>query len=293
MLVDLSTTSIPLRQQYLQHAIAPRPICFASTVSAAGAVNLSPFSFFNMFSTTPPIVIFSPSRRVRDNTVKHTLENVLEVPEVVINMVDSGMVQQVSLASCDYPRGVNEFVKAGFTPSPATRVRPPLVRESKVSMECLVREVKSLGSEAGAGNLVICEVLCMHIADNILDAKGMIDQRKLHHVARLGGDWYSVTGPDNLFIVEKPNAHTGIGLDALPPSIRLSNVLTGNHLGQLANVHEYPSIDPAFDDERLRHIVTYFSISPEEMERELHHYAAKLLAEGRVAAAWQVLLAGQ
>lgn len=291
MLVDLSATSIPLRQQYLQHAIAPRPICFASTVNTAGEVNLSPFSFFNMFSTTPPIVIFSPSRRVRDNTVKHTLENVLEVPEVVINMVDFGMVQQVSLASCDYPRGVNEFVKAGFTPAPATRVKPPLVRESKVSMECLVREVKALGSEAGAGNLVICEVLCMHIADDILDANGMIDQRKLRHVARLGGDWYSVTGSDNLFIVEKPNTHTGIGLDALPPSIRLSNVLTGNNLGQLANVHEYPSIDPAFDDERLRHIIIYYSVSPEEMERELHHYAAALLAEGRVTAAWQVLLA--
>ena len=291
MIVDLATTSIPLRQQYLQHAIAPRPICFASTVNTAGAVNLSPFSFFNMFSTTPPVVIFSPSRRVRDNTVKHTLENVLEVPEVVINMVDYDMVQQVSLSSCDYPRGVDEFTKAGFTPEPATRVRPPMVRESKIRMECVVTGVQSLGAEPGAGNLVICEVLIMHIADDVLDERGMIDQRKLKHVARLGGDWYSVTNSENLFKVEKPNTHTGIGIDALPASIRFSPILTGNHLGQLANVHEFPLIDPAFQDERLTQIVTYFSMSPEEMERELHHYAAALLQQGNVAAAWQVLLA--
>ncbi|TDW99835.1 flavin reductase family protein [Dinghuibacter silviterrae] len=291
MLVDLQSISIPLRQQYLQHAIAPRPICFASTVNLSGHVNLSPFSFFNMFSTTPPIVVFSPSRRVRDNTTKHTLENVLEVPEVVINIVDFDMVQQVSLASCDYPRGVNEFLKAGFTEEPATRVKPPMVRESKVRLECRVVEVKSLGSEPGAGNLVICEVLCMHIADEILDDKGMIDQRKLHHVARLGGDWYSAVRPDNLIIVEKPNIHTGIGVDALPPSIRLSTVLTGNQLGQLANVHEFPRIDPSFEDDRLKNIILYFSVSPDEMERELHRYAATLLSEGRVAAAWQVLLA--
>jgi flavin reductase (DIM6/NTAB) family NADH-FMN oxidoreductase RutF len=291
MYVDLSTVSIPLRQQYLQHAIAPRPICFASTVNAKGDVNLSPFSFFNMFSTTPPIVIFSPSRRVRDNTIKHTLENVREVPEVVINIVDLDMLQQVSLASCDYPRGVNEFAKAGFTEEPALRVRPPLVKESKVRMECLVREVKSLGEEAGAGNLVICEVLCMHIADGILDEKGMIDQRKLHHVARLGGDWYSVVGEANLVQVEKPNTLTGIGVDALPPSIRLSPILTGNQLGQLANVHAYPLIDPVFRDERLTNILLYFSVSPEEMELELHRYAASLLGKGRVGEAWQVLLA--
>jgi flavin reductase (DIM6/NTAB) family NADH-FMN oxidoreductase RutF len=291
MYVDLKAISIPLRQQYLQHAIAPRPICFASTVNREGIVNLSPFSFFNMFSTTPPVVVFSPSRRVRDNTVKHTLENVLEVPEVVINIVDWAMVQQVSLSSCDYPRGVNEFVKAGFTEEPATLVKPPMVRESKVRLECRVQEVKSLGSEPGAGNLVICEVLCMHIADEILDDKGMIDQRKLHHVARLGGDWYSVTGPENLFMVEKPNAHTGIGVDALPASIRLSNILTGNQLGQLANVREYPLIDPNFQDEQLKNIILYFSVSPEEMERELHRYAGALLSGGQVSAAWQVLLA--
>ena len=290
MFIDLSSLSIPLRQQYLQHAIAPRPICFASTVNARGEVNLSPFSFFNMFSTTPPIVVFSPSRRVRDNTVKHTLENVLEVPEVVINIVDLDMVQQVSLASCDYPRGVDEFVKAGFTPVAASRVRPPMVAESKIRLECLVREVKSLGVEPGAGNLVICEVLCMHISDAVLDPSGMIDQRKLHHVARLGGDWYSVVGPENLFQVEKPNIRLGIGMDALPESIRHSSILTGNHLGQLANVHEYPLVDPSFRDERLTSIIQYFSVSPEELEVELHRYAVVLLDSGQVPAAWQVLL---
>jgi flavin reductase (DIM6/NTAB) family NADH-FMN oxidoreductase RutF len=291
MYIDLQSISIPLRQQYLQHAIAPRPICFASTVNLKGEVNLSPFSFFNMFSTTPPIVVFSPSRRVRDNTVKHTLENVLEVPEVVINMVDYDMVHQVSLSSCDFPKGVNEFLKAGFTEEPATRVKPPMVRESKVRMECLVREVKPLGSEPGAGNLVICEVLCMHIADDILGASGMIDQQKAKHVARLGGDWYSLVDSSNLFQVEKPNTRIGIGLDNLPEAIRLSPFLTGNQLGQLANVHELPPIDPAFHDERLTNIILYFSVSPDEMEKELHVYAAQLLQQGKVAEAWQVLLA--
>lgn len=291
MYIDLQAVSIPLRQQYLQHAVAPRPICFASTINAKGEVNLSPFSFFNMFSTTPPVVVFSPSRRVRDNTIKHTLENVLEVPEVVINIVDFDMVQQVSLASCEYPRGTNEFIKAGFTPEPARLVRPPMVKESKVRLECRVMEVKSLGEAPGAGNLVLCEVLCMHVADSILDASGMIDQRKLHHVARLGGDWYCKVDESNLFQVEKPNTHTGIGMDALPESIRHSRILTGNDLGQLANVHEFPGIDPSFDDERLRNIHVYFSVSPEEMEKELHRYAAELLKAGKVSEAWQVLLA--
>src|SRR6266550_7966071 len=181
MELDLKNLSIAERQNYLQHAIAPRPICFASTIDKAGNINLSPFSFFNLFSSTPPIVVFSPARRVRDNTIKHTLENVLEVPEVVINLVDYDMVHQVSLASCEFPREVNEFTKAGFTAQPATLVKPPMVKESKVQLECRVLEVKSLGAEGGAGNLVICEVIRMHINDAILDETGMIDQHKLHH----------------------------------------------------------------------------------------------------------------
>jgi flavin reductase (DIM6/NTAB) family NADH-FMN oxidoreductase RutF len=291
MLIDLASLPAPKRHQFLQYAVAPRPVCFASTVNSKGEVNLSPFSFFNMFSSTPPILIFSPSRRVRDNTVKHTLENVLEVPEVVINIVDYDMVQQISLASCEYGKGVNEFIKSGFTPEPSTRVRPPMVKESKIRMECRVQEVKPLGTEGGAGNLVICEVLCMHIADDIVDQAGMIDQRKLKHVARLGGDWYCVVDESNLFEVEKPNTHTGIGVDALPASIRLSPILTGNHLGQLGNVSEYPLIDPAFRDEKLTQIILYYSTAPEEMEKMLHHYAAELLAKGKVREAWQVLLA--
>ncbi len=290
MIIDFKNLSPSGAQHYLLHAVAPRPICFASTVDSAGNINLSPFSFFNVFSTAPPIIIFSAARRIRDNTTKHTLQNVLEVPEVVINIVDMAMVQQVSLSSCDFPKGVNEFVKAGFTAIPATLLRPPMVKESKVSMECRVVEVKALGDLAGAGNLVICEVLRMHINDSLLDENNRIDQPKLQHVGRLGGDWYCRVGADNLFTVDKPNANIGIGVDALPQHIRNSSILTGNNLGQLGNAQELPAVDPSFADDRLKNIFQYYSINPEEMERELHHYAKELLDAGNTAAAWQVLL---
>ena len=292
MIIDLLELTPVDRQHYLQASVAPRPICFATTIDLAGKVNLSPFSFFNLFSTTPPILIFSPSRRVRDNTTKHTWENVLQVPEVVINIVDYAMVRQISLASCDYPKDVNEFVKAGFTEEPATLVRPPMVKESKVRIECRVLETKTLGDQGGAGNLVICEALRMHLDPSILDdANKRIDQQKFHLVARLGDDWYCKTDSQNLFQVEKPNTRLGIGMDALPATIRNSRILSGNHLGQLANVHELPVVDPAFDDERLRQIFQYYSVSPEEMEKELHTYAAALLEQDKVKEAWQVLLA--
>jgi flavin reductase (DIM6/NTAB) family NADH-FMN oxidoreductase RutF len=291
MTADLKDLKPVEKQYYLQHVIGPRPICFASTVDKAGNVNLSPFSFFNMFSSHPPVVVFSPSRRVRDNTIKHTLENVREVPEVVINIVDYDMVQQISLASCDFPRGINEFVKAGFTEEPATLVQPPMVKESKVKMECRVLEIKELGYEGGAGNLVICEVIRIHIADELLDENKKIDQRKLHHVARLGGDWYCKVDETNLFQVEKPNVKLGIGIDSLPAAIRESKVLTGNNLGQLANVYEMPLVDPAFSDDRLKNIFQYFSLNPPEMENELHRYAKELLDKGKVYEGWQVLLA--
>jgi flavin reductase (DIM6/NTAB) family NADH-FMN oxidoreductase RutF len=291
MILNLKDLKPAEKQYYLQHVVAPRPICFASTIDKAGNVNLSPFSFFNLFSSNPPIVIFSPARRVRDNTTKHTLQNVLEVPEVVINIVTYDMVQQVSLASCDFPNEVNEFIKAGFTEEPATIVRPPMVKESKMKMECKVLEVKPLGTEAGAGNLVICEVLKMHIDDSLLDVNKKMDQRKIHHVARLGGDWYCKVDETNLFHVQKPNMELGIGVDALPASIRNSTILTGNNLGQLANVNEMPFIDPAFDDARLKEIIQYYSINPDEMEKELQVYAKKLLDDGKVREAWQVLLA--
>lgn len=290
MTLELKDLKPAEKQYYLQHVVAPRPICFASTINKEGNVNLSPFSFFNLFSSNPPIVVFSPSRRVRDNTTKHTLENIQEVPEVVINIVTYDMVQQTSLASCEYPKGTNEFIKAGFTEEPATLVKPPMVKESKVKMECKVVEVKPLGAEGGAGNLVICEVLRMHLDDSLFDENKKLDQRKIHHVSRLGGDWYCVVNEQNLFRVEKPNAHLGIGVDALPNSIRNSNFLTGNHLGQLANIHHLPETDPSFDDPHLKQIIQYYSINPADMEKELHRYAAKLLDEGNINAAWQVLL---
>ena len=290
MIIDLEDLSPAIRQNYLQHAIAPRPICFASTIDKDGNVNLSPFSFFNLFSTRPPIVIFSPARRIRDNSTKHTLQNVMEVAEVVINIVDLDMVQQTSLASCEFPKNIDEFIKSGFTPEPATIIRPPMVKESKVKMECRVLEIKHLGTEGGAGNLVICEVIRMHIDESILDENKMIDHFKLHHVARMGGDWYCVANENNLFQVSKPNIKLGIGIDVLPLSVRSSKILTGNNLGQLANVHDMPVIDPSFDDDTLKNIIQYYSISPEEMEKELHVYAKTLLDKELVREAWQVLL---
>jgi flavin reductase (DIM6/NTAB) family NADH-FMN oxidoreductase RutF len=290
MKIELANLTPGQRQAYLQHAIAPRPIAFASTIDAHGRVNLSPFSFFNLFSSNPPIVIFSPARRVRDNTIKHTLENVQSVAEVVINIVDYDMVQQMSLSSCEFPKGVNEFEKAGFTMETATVVKPPMVKESKVKLECKVLEIKPLGTEGGAGNLVICEVLVMHIQDDILNEKGMIDQTKLALVARLGGDWYCKVDKHNLFEVEKPNTQLGIGMDQLPDAIRNSKWLTGNELGQLANVHACPDPDPAFTDSHVQQIVQYYNLNPESMEQELHQYAKQLLAEKKVQHAWQVLL---
>ena len=290
MILDFADLQPLDKQNYLQHAIGPRPICFASTIDNEGNINLSPFSFFNLFSTNPPIVVFSPSRRLRDNTTKHTLQNILEVPEVAINIVDYEMVQQVSLSSCEYPKGTSEFMKAGFTQEPSTLIRPPMVKESKVKMECKVLEVKPLGNIGGSGNLVLCEVIRMHIDESILNEQKMIDQRKLHHVARLGGNWYCRVDESNLFEVEKPNVKLGIGIDALPETIRNSKILTGNHLGQLANVHDYPNIDPSFDDAHLKQIVQYFSVNPDEMEKELHKYAAKLLDQGKVSEGWQILL---
>lgn len=293
MTFDLHDLSPVDKQYYLQHIIAPRPVCFASTVDKEGHVNLSPFSFFNLFSSNPPVVIFSPARRARDNTTKHTLQNVTEVPEVVINVVTYDMVQQTSLASCEYPKGVDEFVKAGFTKEAATLVKPPMVKESKAKLECKVLQVKSLGESGGAGQLVICEVLCVHIDDGLLNKEKKIDQTGLELVARLGGDWYCRVSKENLFQVPKPNTQLGIGLDALPESIRFSKQLTGNHLGLLANVHGLPAVEPSFDDVHLKNIFQYYSIDPAEMEREVHSYAAKLLDADKVYEAWQVLLAAE
>jgi flavin reductase (DIM6/NTAB) family NADH-FMN oxidoreductase RutF len=292
--IIINDLKLAQKVDWLQYAIAPRPVALASTIDKEGNVNLSPFSFFNLFSYNPPVVVFSPSRRGRDNTTKHTLENIHEVPEVVINICDYDMVQQTSLSSCEYPKGTDEFLKAGFTKLPSTVIQPPRVREAKVQMECRVLEIKSLGDIGGAGQLVIAEVICMHVDENILNEEGsMIDQTKLHHVARLGGNWYCVVNESNLFHVPKPNKDLGIGFDALPEGIRHSRILTGNHLAQLANVQELPLINASFDDEQLKNIIQYYSLSPDEMEKELHEYAKQLLDKNKVNEAWQVLLAGE
>jgi flavin reductase (DIM6/NTAB) family NADH-FMN oxidoreductase RutF len=291
MIIDIQQLKPAQKQAWLQHAVAPRPIAFASTIDAAGNVNLSPFSFFNLFSSNPPIVIFSPSRRGRDNTTKHTLENVKEVAEVVINICDYSMVQQVSLSSCEFEKGVDEFIKAGFTKQASTLIKPPMVAEAKIKLECKVIEIKSLGETGGAGQLVIAEVLLMHVDESILnDDQSMIDQTKIELIARLGGDWYCKTNSNNLFQVPKPNINVGIGVDALPISIKQSKILSGNDLGMLANVNELPFVDAAFEDEKLKSIVQYYAVDPINMETEIQLYAKELLAQGKVKEAWQVLL---
>jgi flavin reductase (DIM6/NTAB) family NADH-FMN oxidoreductase RutF len=238
--LDTDQLSVQEIQQYLQYAIAPRPICFASTIDLEGNVNLSPFSFFNLFSMNPPICIFSPSRRVRDNTTKHTLENIKLVPECVINIVNYDMVQQMSLASCDYPKGTNEFIKAGFTELASELVRPPRVAEAPIQLECIVQEVIALGAEAGAGNLVLARIKKIHIKEEVLDNNKHIDQAKIDLVARLGGDWYARITEENLFKVEKPNTKLGIGFDQLPKAIKESDSFTPNEKAQLANTNIVP-----------------------------------------------------
>lgn len=257
-------------QTLLQTAIAPRPIALASTIDENGNPNLSPFSFFNLFSTNPPVVIFSPSRRVRDNTTKHTQENVQEVAEVVIGIVNYPIVQQVSLASTEYDKGTNEFIKAGLTMKDADLVKPKLISECPVNMECKVIEIKPLGTEGGAGNLVICEILKIHVREEYLNDQGNLDQKKLDLVARLGGNWYSRNNENNLFEVPKPLVTKGIGFDHLPTEIRHSKILTGNDLAMLANVENLP--DAQFHG-----------------DENVHRKAKRHLENNQLKLAWQVL----
>ena len=228
-------------QQYLQGAIGPRPIAFAATVNKEGQNNLAPFSFFNVFSSNPPILVFSPAYSGRDGTAKHTMLNVKEVPEVVINIVNYNMVEQMSLASSPYPQGTDEFIKSGFTALDSETIRPKRVAQSPVQFECKVNEIKELGKKGGAGNLIICEVLRIHIQEDMLDADGFIDQQKIDLVSRMGGNWYARAHGEALFEVEKPIVTCGIGVDALPAQVRTSALLTGNDLGKLANVEHLPS----------------------------------------------------
>lgn len=286
MILKLDELNTVQTQSWLQYAIAPRPIALVSTIDKEGRSNLAPFSFFNMVSSNPPLIIFSPSRRVRDNTTKHTLENLYEVPEAVVHLVTYNMVQQVSLASCDYPKDVDEFIKVGFTKETASQVKPFMVKESPVKMECRIKEIKPLGNEGGAGNIIIAEVLCIHVDEKLLKEDGsMIDQRKLEHVARLGGDWYCRITEGNLFEVSKPNSRLGIGFDALPEFVSSSSVLTGNDLAQLANVEQLPSKDPSFYDEHLTEMK-----KQQKEKQELHLYVKELLENKEVDKAWQVLL---
>ncbi|HTE01235.1 MAG TPA: flavin reductase family protein [Mucilaginibacter sp.] len=293
--INVSDLTTPQLHNYLQYAIAPRPICFASTVDKEGNVNLSPFSFFNLFSTNPPVCIFSPSRRVRDNTTKHTLENILEVPECVINIVNYSMVQQTSLASVEYAKGVNEFIKSGFTPIASQLVKPPRVAEAPIQLECVVNEVKALGDGRGAGNLIFAEVKIIHVSEAILDENGTIDQEKLDLVARLGGDWYCRITKDNLFKVAKPVSSIGIGVDALPYAIRNSKALTGNNLGQLGNVEVLPTDEETetyAQSPEIKDLLDATIGDSQTRETQLHLKAKQLLDEGRVVEAWMVLMVG-
>lgn len=279
-------------QGLLQGAVAPRPICFASTIDKEGRVNLSPFSFFNMFSTKPPVLIFSPARRGRDNTTKHTLENVLEVPEVCINVVNYAMVQQTSLASTEYGKGVNEFVKAGFTEQASVSIRPPRVKESPVQFECEVQQVIPLGNEGGAGNLVICRVRLFHVNVHVLNAVGKIDQQKIDLVARLGGDWYSRAHGEALFEVPKPLTTLGMGVDALPETIRNSRILTGNDLGMLGNTENIPDKSSIEVYRKMHKDLEnlHSTLHGSELIDELHKMAHRLLEKKEVENAWKVLL---
>lgn len=276
--INPKEVSVAVLHGYLQGSIAPRPIAFASTIDKDGNVNLSPFSFFNVFGTNPPTLIFSPNRRVRDGSQKHTLENVLEHDEVVINMVDFAMVEQMSLASCEYEKGINEFVKGGFTEEPSIMVKPPRVKESKAAFECKVKQVIQMSEEGGSPNLVICEVVLAHFSEDILDENGRIDQTKTDWVARLGGDWYVRASGDALFEVAKPSIHKGIGVDAIPDFIKKDSSFSGNDLGRLGNIEKLPSEEEIHD-----FVAKYPNANYKEMAKEF-------IINGKIKEAWLALI---
>ena len=280
--LDPKELTIPVLQKYLQNAIAPRPICFASTVSKNGEQNLAPFSFFNIFSSNPPIAVFSPAYSGRTGAPKDTLLNVLEVPEVVINVVNYNMVQQTSLASSPFPKGTNEFVKAGFTPVASELVKPARVKESPVQLECKVIEVKELGKAGGAGNLVICEIIKIHISEEVLNENKQIDTNKIDLVARMGDNWYCRASGASLFEVEKPITTIGIGLDQIPQDILNSNILSGNNLGLLGSVETLPASEEISEYKK--------TIKPFSSKEDQHKFAKTLLEANKVKEAWMALL---
>ncbi len=288
MLIDFSEINTIQKQNWLHGAVVPRPIGLISTIDHDGVPNLAPFSFFNVVSTEPPILIFSPLRRVRNNTTKHTIENIREVPEAVIHIVSYSMLRQMNLTACEYPETVDEFVKAGFTKQKAMTVQPWLIKECPIKFECKIKEMQPLGKKGGAGTIIFAEVTNMHIDTMVLDEQNNIDPGKLRPVARLGGDYYVSVNRSNLFTMPKPNKHLGIGFDGLPQHVLSSTVLTANDLGQLAMVNGLPAID-----ENFNHIAMQYMLEQPASEKrncELHGIAAKMLYLGLVDEAWQVLL---
>ncbi len=286
--VDPKEIATGLLHSHLLAAVAPRPIAFASTMDKHGNPNLSPFSFFNVFGVNPPIAIFSPARRVKNNTIKHTLENAMDTGEVVINIVNYAMVQQMSLASTEYAKGVNEFEKAGFTAIESVKVKPYRVKESPVQLECKIQDIIHTGTEGGAGNLIICEIVLVHISEDVLNAEGKIDQHKIDVVGRLGADWYVRANGNALFEVAKPLTTMGVGVDALPESIRLSKVLTGNNLGQLGNVEKIPTSEESKTFLQSSDWKNLANIHDLEISNESgnHETAKFLLDRGYVKEAW-------
>ncbi len=282
---DLSPAKL---QGYLQSAVAPRPIAFASTLSASGKPNLSPFSFFNVFSSNPPILIFSPARRVRDNTIKHTLINAEATREVVINVVNFDIVQQASLSSTEYADGVNEFLKSGLTQIPSDIVKPYRVKESPVQFECKINQIIALGTGGGAGNLIICEVLKIHIDETILDENGAIDQHKIDLVSRLGNNWYSRSNK-GLFEVPKPIVNLGIGVDAIPNFVKKSTIFNGNDLGMLGNVEALPTQEEVTIFVKENFAVKGILSADDDIK--IHQKAKEYLNQNDVLSAWKVLLA--
>jgi len=274
-------------QAYLQGAVGPRPIAFASTMDLNGVPNLSPFSFFNLFSSNPPVLIFSPARRVRNNTVKHTLLNCEATKEVVINIANYDMVQQLSLSSTEYGDGIDEFIKSGFTKLPSDKIKPFRVAESPVQLECKVNEIIALGSEGGAGNLIICEVIKIHISEAVLNEKGTIDQHKIDLIARMGGDWYTRANM-GMFEVAKPLTTLGIGVDAIPENAIKSGIFAGNDLGILGNVEVLPA-----EEEVKAFLEEHTDIKDlKNNSNELIYKKAKaFLSNGDVTSAWKTLLA--
>lgn len=281
--IDPAEVPMPKMHQYILGSVSPRPIAFASTVDADGNPNLAPFSFFNAVGSNPPMVIFSPARSGRDNSTKNTLDNIEATREVVINIVNYDIVQQMSLASSPYPKGVNEFIKSGLTPIESEMIRPYRVKESWVQMECKVRDIYYTGKSGGAGNIIMCEIVLMHINEKCLDENGRMDPKKMDLVARMGGDYYCRVIPESVFVLPQPKDTCGMGVDALPASIRNSNVLTGNDLGALANFQQLPTKEEALS------VVGLISIAMEETA--LHKMAQEKIRDHQIWEGFKMLMA--